>query len=394
MSVFARVGVCSCRCLLVSVFARGGKFLYITRAAARHRSVRNNLFTPSPCPCLLVLVVVSVLASVLVSVLVSILVSVLVSVLEPVLASVLDSVLVSVLSSSSSAARLPLCSSARLLPARRRALPLAHCCALPLARHRAVPPTRRYLEPCRTLPLHFVASPIPPSSGTMSTTNPEPETKHQLPPILREIPPAFLEQIRQIALNESFAPGATLEAAYTQVRTLVEAILNSQEAAPAWRIDDLKEQLAAARRAIDQLATLEGQLRYRAERVPDPATFDGSRENLEGFIVQPCIKLFSDPSHFPTPTLRMRYAFNRLEGRAQTQILPFIQNGVFQLNDSDDIIRILEATFGHPDPAATARTKLYGLKQGKKEFTAYFAEFQMLVSKLSWDEHAKLDALR
>jgi len=80
----------------------------------------------------------------------------------------------------------------------------------------------------------------------MSTTNPKPETEPQLPPIFREIPPALLEQMRQIALNESFAPGATLEAAYTQVRTLVEAMLNSQEAVPAWRIDDLEEQLAAA----------------------------------------------------------------------------------------------------------------------------------------------------
>jgi hypothetical protein len=34
------------------------------------------------------------------------------------------------------------------------------------------------------------------------------------------------------------------------------------------------------------------------------------------------------------------------------------------------------------------------MKQGKKEFVTYFAEFQMLVSKLNWDEHAKLDALK
>jgi len=90
----------------------------------------------------------------------------------------------------------------------------------------------------------------------------------------------------------------------------------------------------------------------------------------------------------------MGYAFNRLEGRAQAQILPVVQNGAFQLNDSDDIIRILEAVFGDPDPAVTAPTKFHGLKQGKKEFTAYFVEFQMLVSKLSWDKHTKLDALK
>jgi hypothetical protein len=236
----------------------------------------------------------------------------------------------------------------------------------------------------------------------MSTTNiPEPEPnipepEPQLPPIYREIAAPLLEQMRQIVLNEAFAPDATLQTAYNQVRTLVEAILNSQEASPTWRTDDLEEQLAAARRVINRLATLEGQPQpqRRAERVPDPATFDGTRENLEGFVAQLRIKLFSDPTRFPTPALRMGYAFNRLEGRAQAQVLPFVQNGAFQLDDSDDIIRILEAAFGDPDPAATARTKLHGLKQGKKEFTIYFAEFQMLVSKLNWDEHAKLDALK
>jgi hypothetical protein len=132
----------------------------------------------------------------------------------------------------------------------------------------------------------------------------------------------------------------------------------------------------------------------RAERVPDPATFDGTRENLKGFVAQLRIKLFSDPTRFPTPALRMGYTFNRLEGCAQAQVLPFVQNGAFQLNDLDDIIRILEAAFGDPDPVATARTKLHGMKQGKKELATYFAEFQMLVFKLNWDEHVKLDALK
>ena len=223
----------------------------------------------------------------------------------------------------------------------------------------------------------------------MSTNN-EPER----PPLCREIPAALEEQLRRIAMSEAFAPEATLEAAYDQVRTLALAILNSPEAAPTWRMDDVEEQLAAARRVSDRLATLEGPPRSRTEKVPDPPTFDGSREKLEGFVAQLRIKLFTDPTRFPTPALRMGYTFNRLEGRAQAQILPFVQDGAFQLNDSDNIIRILEAAFGDPDPAATARTKLLSLKQGKKEFTAYFAEFQMLVSKLNWGEHAKLDALK
>ena len=34
------------------------------------------------------------------------------------------------------------------------------------------------------------------------------------------------------------------------------------------------------------------------------------------------------------------------------------------------------------------------MKQDKKEFTNYFAEFQTLVSKLDWNERAKTDALK
>jgi len=42
----------------------------------------------------------------------------------------------------------------------------------------------------------------------------------------------------------------------------------------------------------------------------------------------------------------------------------------------------------------TARSKLHQLKQGKKEFTNYFSEFQTLVSKLNWNERSKTDALK
>jgi hypothetical protein len=63
------------------------------------------------------------------------------------------------------------------------------------------------------------------------------------------------------------------------------------------------------------------------------------------------------------------------------------------LKDAEDIIRILQNAFGDPDPVATARAKLANLKQGKKEFNTYFAKFQMLVSKLNWNEDDKLDAL-
>jgi len=130
-------------------------------------------------------------------------------------------------------------------------------------------------------------------------------------------------------------------------------------------------------------------------KIPDPPVYDRNREKFEGFIALLRLKLFSDPTLFPTPALRMAYAFNRLEGHAQAQILPYIQaSATFSLSDVEDIIRLLNNAFGDQDPLATARSKVHQLKQGKKEFTNYFAEFQTLVSKLDWNECTKTDVLK
>ena len=213
------------------------------------------------------------------------------------------------------------------------------------------------------------------------------------PPIYHELSKEVQQGLALIINSNSFSGNATLESAFEGIKRLATQIMDGPSAAPQWHVDNLEEQPADARRISSRLATLEGPAQSRADRVPNPPVFEGSREHLEGFITQLQIKLFSDPSRFPTPALRMGYAFNRLGGHAQVQVLPFVKDGKFLLQDLDDIIRILENAFGDPDPAKTTRSKLHTLKQGKKEFTAYFAEFQMLVSKLNWGEEAKLDAL-
>ena len=75
-------------------------------------------------------------------------------------------------------------------------------------------------------------------------------------------------------------------------------------------------------------------------------------------------------------------------------VLPFVQNDTITLTDANDIIRIPEAAFGDPDTAATARERLHSLKQGKKDFASYYAEFQMHAAKLHWGEHSKMDVFR
>ncbi|KAG0161705.1 hypothetical protein PDIDSM_4973 [Penicillium digitatum] len=89
-------------------------------------------------------------------------------------------------------------------------------------------------------------------------------------------------------------------------------------------------------------------------------------------------KLNINRDRFPTPQSRMTYVTNRLKGIPYAQILPYIRDGICQLNDFTDILDILERAFGDPNRARNARNELYRLRQGNKEFSLFFAEFQRL----------------
>jgi len=120
-----------------------------------------------------------------------------------------------------------------------------------------------------------------------------------LPPIYRELSDEIQRKLNLIVGSSSFAEQATLESAFTEVQWLAQVILDAPNAVAQWHADDLEERLAASNRVVNRLATLEGPPPNRADRVPDPPIFEGGHENLEGFVAQLHVKLFSDPSRFP-----------------------------------------------------------------------------------------------
>jgi len=128
------------------------------------------------------------------------------------------------------------------------------------------------------------------------------------PPISREIRADLVAQLESIACNDSFAPEATLQTAYEQLHTLAQAILNRK--VPATTETPTTTYVPTDTGAP---ATLPPR---SSGKISDPPVFDGNREKIEEFIAQLRLKLFSDPTLFPTPALQMAFAFNRLEGRA------------------------------------------------------------------------------
>jgi hypothetical protein len=52
---------------------------------------------------------------------------------------------------------------------------------------------------------------------------------------------------------------------------------------------------------------------------------------------------------FPTPLSRMTYVNSRLLGTLYSQILPYIQGSVYQLDDYSEILKILEHAYRDPN---------------------------------------------
>jgi hypothetical protein len=104
---------------------------------------------------------------------------------------------------------------------------------------------------------------------------------------------------------------------------------------------------------------------------------------LRGWIAQLRIVIRHIPSRFPDEQAKMRYAFNRLSGLAMKRILPHVRDdGEIGLQDLAAFIQLLEAAFGDPDRVATAERNMKEIKQQNREFSLYYAEFQVIAADL------------
>ena len=159
----------------------------------------------------------------------------------------------------------------------------------------------------------------------------------------------------------------------------------------------LRTQLANALTLAARVAPAAPQApEYRGQKFPDSPDFSGSdRTQLRGWIAQLRMVIRHKPASFPDKQSKMRYAFNRLRGVGLGQILPHVrENGIIGLEDIPALIQLLEAAFGDPNRVATAERKMREIKQKNREFSQYYAEFQVIAADLDWNPSALRNALR
>jgi hypothetical protein len=178
-------------------------------------------------------------------------------------------------------------------------------------------------------------------------------------------------------------------------RELDDMTRDAREASEESR--NLRTQLAnALSLAVRAAPPAPHQPRDIGQKFPDSPDFSGSdRTQLRGWIAQLRMVIRHKPASFPDEQSKMRYAFNRLRGVALGQILPHVrEDGTIGLEDLPAFIQLLEAAFGDPDRVATAERKMREIKQKNREFSQYYAEFQVIAADLDWNPSALRNALR
>ena len=73
---------------------------------------------------------------------------------------------------------------------------------------------------------------------------------------------------------------------------------------------------------------------------------------------------------------------------------PYLRDDRIDLASIAEFWEVLDRAFDDPDRKGTAERNLRALRQGKKEFAHYFAEFMRLKSDVEWNDAACIDALR
>ena len=88
------------------------------------------------------------------------------------------------------------------------------------------------------------------------------------------------------------------------------------------------------------------------------------------------------------------YITSLLEANAHRMIYPYIVNDRINFNTIKELWGILDCAYDDLDRQGTVERELAILKQGIREFSVYFADFQRIIAELKWVPSAKKAALR
>ena len=141
-----------------------------------------------------------------------------------------------------------------------------------------------------------------------------------------------------------------------------------------------------------------------AKKIANPKEFNGTREKLKVLKNQLILKTSGNPARFPNTQHKLRYAYQFLTGKAHRTTRVHLRRTTGA--DGDETYKVLFSSFaaflaplyrhfGDPDERNTAASMLDKLRQGNREFGAYYTDFQELMDILdNTDDTTRRHALK
>ena len=203
--------------------------------------------------------------------------------------------------------------------------------------------------------------------------------------------PFTTTQVRDLAavlgsqnLLEIFKAGRAATDAVPQIQVEVARLETELEDQKA---DSIQQQTEIARltRSLDLAldAVSSGPTSIsRSQDIPAPDKFTGNRKTYRTFKAQLQTKLVGDAQKFRDNQHRLMYVTSLLERNAHRMISPHIVNDRIDFNTIKELWDVLDCAYEDPDCQGSAERELAMLKQGTREFSAYFADFQCIMTEL------------
>ena len=195
---------------------------------------------------------------------------------------------------------------------------------------------------------------------------------------------------------EAFETGRAAAAALPKVRdevTLFETELEDQNA------DSIQQQTEIVRltRSLDialDAASSGPPGSSRSQDIAAPDKFSRDRKTYRTLTVQLQTTLAGHARKFRDDQHKMMNITSLLEGNTHRMIHPYITSDRIDFNTIKELWDVLHCAYDNPDRRGTAERELAALKQGNREFSVYFADFQRIMAELQWDPSPKKAALR
>jgi len=164
-------------------------------------------------------------------------------------------------------------------------------------------------------------------------------------------------------------------------------------------IERQKLRLRAAAEAAERETTpttTGSQYEKRSTKLPDaPILTDGKEPQFTAWLIQIQGKLEANADHYPSEALKISYITTRCGGLAASNIQPRLRRDAARpFRTAEEVLDVLERTFGDPFRKRTARNEFRNLKQGNRDFHSFWSDFQRLTADLEESDETLVEELR